>query len=336
MFVLYEESGQFKAATIKSQTDATLQIEASSGKRSKIKRANCILEFSDPTPETVLEQAEQLGQDIDAAFLWEVAPEGEFEVHEIAEQWFGHTPSPLETTALLLRLHDAPLYFHRRGKGRYRAAPSDILQAALAAQEKKQQQAQQLQTWADELLAGELPPIVAENALGFLIRPDKNLLAYKAVALACEQSGQSIEQLLLSCKAWPNALALHRAKFLGTYFGKGIEFGGVDALPSHDDLPLADVTAYSVDDISTTEIDDALSVSPLADGWLRLGVHVAAPALGVTRDSALDLLARQRMSTVYLPGQKIPMQPEEVSFMWKSTSRREKFAATRLGWSALW
>jgi len=83
-------------------------------------------------------------------------------------------------------------------------------------------------------------------------------------------------------------------------------------LPEHDDLPLADVTAYSVDDISTTEIDDALSVTTLEDGWLSVGIHVAAPALGVTRDHELDQWARARMSTVYTPGEKIPMQPDAV------------------------
>lgn len=77
-------------------------------------------------------------------------------------------------------------------------------------------------------------------------------------------------------------------------------------------MPLADVTAYSVDDISTTEIDDALSVTTLEDGWLCVGIHVAAPALGVTRDSELDQWARTRLSTVYIPGEKIPMQPDAV------------------------
>jgi exoribonuclease-2 len=67
-----------------------------------------------------------------------------------------------------------------------------------------------------------------------------------------------------------------------------------------------------VDDISTTEIDDALSVTQLPDGLLRVGIHIAAPGLSVTKDSALDKLARARMSTVYMPGDKIPMQPDEV------------------------
>lgn len=312
MFVLYEDGGSFKAGLIKSETDASLQVEASTGKRSKIKRASCIMTFEAPQPDELLQLAPAQAQEIDPAFLWEVAPQDEFEVAQLASEYYGATPTALETATLLWCLHDAPIYFHRRGKGKYRAAPPEILQAALAAQEKKRLQAEQQAKWAEQLAIGELPEEIAEVALSLVIRPDKNSQAYKSVEQASQQTGLPIDALLLKCGAWPDALALHRARFLATHFPKGTGFGARPTLPSHHDLPLADVTAYSVDDISTTEIDDAISVHETDDGWLKVGIHVAAPALGVTRGSELDELARARMSTVYTPGEKIPMQPDEV------------------------
>jgi len=63
MFVLYEESGTFKAALIKTETDTSLQIESASGKRSKIKQNNCVFTFTTPEPEILLEQAPQLAKD---------------------------------------------------------------------------------------------------------------------------------------------------------------------------------------------------------------------------------------------------------------------------------
>src|SRR5690606_12421057 len=63
---------------------------------------------------------------------------------------------------------------------------------------------------------------------------------------------------------------------------------------------------------TTTEIDDALSVTELDETHIRVGIHIAAPALAVMRDEPRDQLARARMSTVYMPGEKIPMQPEEL------------------------
>ena len=90
----------------------------------------------------------------------------------LAADYFGHAPTPVEQAALLMRLHGAPAYFHRRGKGRYRPAPPDILAAALAALEKKQRQAEQQQEWVDEMAAGRLPEI-AQAAESLLVRPDK-------------------------------------------------------------------------------------------------------------------------------------------------------------------
>jgi exoribonuclease II len=312
MFVLYEDGGSFKAALVKEESDASLQVESSSGKRSKIKRATCLFTFASPRPEELIEQAPLLAADIEPEFLWEVAPQEEFDIEQLAREYYGHEPGALEKASLLWRVHESPIYFHRRGKGRYRPAPPEILQAALAAQEKKQRLAQIQNEWAQTLAQGELPEEIAAVATALVTRPDKNSQPWKALEQACQLTQRSAEDVLLACKAWPNALALHRAKFFATHFPKGVGFGAVPGLPTHDDLPLADVTAYSVDDISTTEIDDALSVTVLADGWLQVGVHVAAPALGITRDSEFDRWARERMSTVYMPGEKIPMQPDEV------------------------
>jgi exoribonuclease-2 len=72
------------------------------------------------------------------------------------------------------------------------------------------------------------------------------------------------------------------------------------------------VQAFSIDDVTTTEIDDAFSVVDLGDGKLRVGIHIAAPALGMARGDAIDQLARARMSTVYMPGDKITMLPDEL------------------------
>ncbi|AWB35157.1 ribonuclease catalytic domain-containing protein [Orrella marina] len=312
MFVLFEEGSQFKAALIREEAPTTLQIESDSGKRSKIKRSNCILTFASPQPQELLDQAQSMASEVDPEFLWEVAPEDEFEIQTLAAEYYGHEPVATEVTALLFGVHNAPVYFHRRGKGRYRRAPEEILKAALAAQEKKRLQLEQQQAWAQQLLQGELPAEVAEQALLLVTRPDKNGQVWKAVSLACEESGKTPDRLLLDCGAWPHELALHRARFMAANFPKGTGFGSVQSEFVHDDLPLADVTAYSVDDISTTEIDDALSVREIDDGWLEVGIHVAVPALGVTRDSELDRIARDRMSTVYMPGEKIPMQPDGV------------------------
>lgn len=312
MHVLYEESGAFKAARIFSRSDSTMQVEAESGKRSKIKNANVLFEFESPTPVQLMQQAEAQAKEIDIEFLWECTPQEEFEATVFAEDYFGHPPNAVEKAALIFALNSAPAWFHRRGKGRYRPAPPDILAAALAAIEKKRLQAQQQQRWTDQLVAGELPEEIALVAMSLLTRPDKNTQEWKAFAAAVEQKQTSPEQLLLSVGAWPHPLALHQARFMATNFPKGAGFPAIALPPSFDDLPIAQVTAYSMDDSFTIEVDDAISVTPLANDVVRFGIHIAAPGLAIERDGDLDRLARARMSTVYIPGHKIPMLPGEL------------------------
>ncbi|KCB22697.1 RNB domain-containing ribonuclease [Bordetella hinzii] len=312
MYVFYEDDGSFKAGNILSETDASLQVESESGKRSKIKRANTLFTFASPEPAVLMREAAALAEGIDLAFLWECAPQEEFEAPALAAEYFGHAPSAVEQAALLMRLHGAPVYFHRRGKGRYRPAPPDILQAALAALEKKQRQAEQQAAWVEDMAQGRLPEEIGQMAETLLVRPDKNTMQWKALDAACTRLQKSPERLLLELGAWPHALALHKRRFLAVNFPRGVGFPDIILPTVQRELPLADAEIYSVDDVTTTEIDDALSVTRLSDGRVRVGIHVAAPGLSVTRGSDLDKLARQRLSTVYMPGDKIPMQPDSV------------------------
>lgn len=75
-------------------------------------------------------------------------------------------------------------------------------------------------------------------------------------------------------------------------------------------LNLTHLKVYTVDDESTTEIDDGLSWEMLSDGRERLWVHIADPTRWLIPEDELDLEARKRGSTVYLPTGMIPMFPE--------------------------
>jgi exoribonuclease-2 len=83
------------------------------------------------------------------------------------------------------------------------------------------------------------------------------------------------------------------------------------------------VQAFSIDDSATTEIDDALSVQGLGSGTVVFGVHIAAPGLAIAPDSALDKVARERLSTVYMPGWKLTMLPDEVVQAYTLTEGRD-------------
>ncbi|MCB1957165.1 MAG: RNB domain-containing ribonuclease, partial [Rhodocyclaceae bacterium] len=312
MYVLFEESGSFKAGTVLTDNDTSLQVENTRGKRTKLKASNALLRFSSPAPQDLLDRAQAEAEALDVAFLWEVCGEDEFQFEEFAAEYHGHPPSAVESVAVLMALHADPIHFHRKGRGRFRKAPPEILEAALAGLEKKRQQADAVARMRDTLLAGQLPDEFLPMLDQILFRPDRNRLEVKALEAASVDAGLSSARLLLRCGAVASSHDLHFGRFLFEYFPEGTGFpeGVVPQVPG--DLPLAEVRAFSIDDATTTEIDDAFSVTPRADGSWRIGIHIAAPGLGFGRGSALDAIARERLSTVYMPGRKITMLPDSV------------------------
>ncbi len=316
MHVLFEEDGAFKTATILSETDASLQLETASGKRVKIKSANILLRFQEPAPGELLARAQTLAADIEPDFLWECSVEAEFHFADFADDYFGHKANATEASALLTALQAAPVYFHRKGRGRFRKAPPEILAAALAGLEKKRQQALAIERIGGELKQGTLPAEFSPILDALLYAPDRNRYETKALEAACAETGLSALQLLARCGAIPSAYQYHRRRFLREYFAQGTGFPAVAAPASWDQLaaglPLAAVSAFSIDDAHTTEIDDAFSLTALPGvGW-RVGIHIAAPGLAIEPASALGEIARTRLSTVYMPGDKITMLPDDV------------------------
>jgi exoribonuclease-2 len=312
MNLFFEESGDFKVGTVLSQAGEAYQVELASGKRTKVKVKDVLLQFDKPTPAELHEQAKAVAAEIDLDFLWEVAGEDEFGFAELGAEYFGHAPLPFEAAGLILSLHGAPIYFYKKGRGRYKAAPEQSLRAAQAGIEKKKQQALIQAQYVDELKANRLPEAMRNIVQQLLFKPDKNTIEYKALEAACDELHTNPQRLMLAVGGMASPHQLHMAKFLFENFPRGAGFPDVPLPVAPTNLPLADVRAFSIDDVTTTEIDDAFSVVRLDDGTVRVGIHIAAPGLGIKPDDAVDKMARARMSTVYMPGDKITMLPDSI------------------------
>ena len=137
MYLLFEEAGKFMAGRVLSETESSAQVELDSGKRVKVKAASILLRFEKPTPAQLLASAQLISQEIELELAWEFSPEDEFGFADLAREYFSskaNQPATLEQQAgTLLRLFEAPHYFRRAGKGRFRKASADILAQALAA-----------------------------------------------------------------------------------------------------------------------------------------------------------------------------------------------------------
>ena len=322
MNLLYEEGGDIKIATVQSASGSgdaeSWQASSLSGKKIKLKAKEVWLRFEKPEAQTVMDEASVLSKDIDLQLLWDCAPEEEFGLVDVATEYFGNQATVAQQVALAIALQGAPVYFRRKGRGRFQRAPLEQLQAGLAALERKHKELEQQSIWQQELVAGTLPEALKSSAKQLLFSPDKNSAAYKALNAACQETGESVAQLMIRCGAIDSPLAYHQGMFLKTHFPEGASHSSQFEISLSDyeniisKLPLAQVQAFSIDDSGTTEIDDALSVTDLEGGGHRIGIHIAAPGLLIVKDDPLDQVARKRMSTVYFPGDKITMLPSSV------------------------
>ncbi|MCO5976856.1 ribonuclease catalytic domain-containing protein [Ideonella oryzae] len=312
MYALFDDAGKFLAGRVMSEADSSMQIELDSGKRVKVKNANVLLRFDKPQPAELIAAAQAKAGEIDLDLAWEFAPEGEFGFADLARDYFSASAGPELQAAALFRLFEAPHYFRRAGKGQFKKAPEETIKAALLAIERKKQLAAQIEGWAAELVSGQCPAPVREQLYKILFKPDKNAPEYKAVVDAAKQSQRAPLDLLKDAGAITSPYQFHWRRFLFEQFPKGTGFPPLEAPAIADELPLAPVQAFSIDDSQTTEIDDALSVTGLGSGEVVFGVHIAAPALAVLPDSPVDKVARERLSTVYMPGWKLTMLPDAV------------------------
>ena len=323
MYALFDEAGKFLAGRVMSEAESSMQVELDSGKRVKVKAANVLLKFDKPAPAQLLAEAHALARDIDLDLAWEFAPDSEFGFADLARDYFDASAGPEKQAAALFRLFEAPHYFRRMGRGQFKKAPEETVKAALLGIERKRQQALQIEAWASELAQGQCPAPIREQLYKILFKPDKNAPEYKAVVEAAKRSQRAPLDLLKGAGAIDSPYQFHWRRFLFEEFPRGTAFPKLEAPAIKEALPLSPAEAFSIDDSATTEIDDALSVQGLGSGTVVFGIHIAAPGLAIAPDSAVDKVARERLSTVYMPGWKITMLPDDVVQAYTLTEGRD-------------
>ena len=174
MHVLYEEEGELKVGSVLAQAPASLQVESPHGRRSKVKTANVLLRFEQPTASELLAQAQRFAEGLEVDFVWQCSGAAEFDFQRRAREYVGREPSVVEAAGVLLKLHGAPMYFYRRGKGRFQPAPEATLKLALAGLEKKKRVLAQQEAWAQSLARFDCPAEIAALQDELLYAPERN------------------------------------------------------------------------------------------------------------------------------------------------------------------
>jgi exoribonuclease II len=224
------------------------------------------------------------------------------------------------------------LYFKQKGD-RYEPRPATQVAEIKHQQEVEQQRHQESQGFWDRVkqrLAGENVDWASSDRtrLDALERfatlgeeATHRIPALETLAsLERSETPEAAFQLLVDLGLWSHHenLFLRRSQIPLQLPAKVLE--GVqrclENLPSDSDKSRLDLThlkVYTIDDESTTEIDDGLSLEFLENGQQRLWIHIADPTRLLSPGDELDMEARKRTTTVYLPTGMIPMFPPELA-----------------------
>ena len=131
---------------------------------------------------------------------------------------------------------------------------------------------------------------------------------------------QGAWQLLVDIGCWSRHenLFLRRSSYPTTFSKKVLDVVQPllqsDPAEANDNrLDLTHLKVCTIDDESTTEIDDGLSVEYLEDGTAKIWIHIADPTRLVNPGDELDLEARRRSTSLYLPTGMVSMFPPELA-----------------------
>ena len=244
---------------------------------------------------------------------------------------FSDQTPPLSYAAHCL-LSDDKLYFKLKGD-RYEPRPQaqvSELKHQLEMEAQRQQEWQGFLTRVEESLAGkpvewqpsDRPRLDAlERFATFSEEASHRAPALETLLhLKRSETSQAAFQLLVEMGLWSahENLALRRSQ-IPVHFSPRVLDVAHHCLTSPppdlnaDRLDLTHLKVYTIDDESTLEIDDGLSLEYLADGVQRLWIHIADPTRWLLPGDELDLEARRRITTLYLPTGMISMFPAELA-----------------------
>jgi len=269
---------------------------------------------------------------LDLETLWECIGDQESEIsfRDISELYFGNSEKLNEDSLSLFWTVDKNDIYFKRGEAGYLAREAQEVKELIAkkdTEKKREEERRQALMWAESIMSEKTPgddqnfdpDSYIELIKNYIIHIDKYNRAAEAKSFLSEIGIKDIEgaiEFLIKTGAWheDDDPLIERFSITKEFPKKVVEeVKQILAEPFSDEY-LEDLThleVFSVDDVNTEDIDDAISMEETDNGTV-IGIHIANVAQYVPKWSAMDDEAARRGETVYLPEHHIHMFPPEL------------------------
>ncbi len=331
--VEYLDQGRLKAALVTREQERHLAVIDSAEHERLVPRDLVLMRHpdrhadragvADVLAELERERAE-LAAELDLQLLWEVAQEQgrSFSAAELSELFFGRRSNAAASVMLEALLNDRT-YFVRRHMDFVPRTPdqverlrmqNDRIRARSEDFRKIQKHLRDVLNGADRPPAGEAAALIEELSR-YLKNPftrSRDMTQMLAHAAPDVDPAEAAYEILERLGARPRVPRFAFIAGLKDEFSDAVMKEASEAVPGPRAISDGGF-AVTVDDDDTVEVDDALSCEALADGGVRVRVHIALVADFVAKGGAMDQEAAARATTVYLPETTIRMLPDPIS-----------------------
>lgn len=329
-------SGQMILGVVTRPGEERLQIEDSGGRLTRLAASQVLTSYgpaTGPRP-TALALTEKRIQavmaEIDGDLLWTDWLErgGEPGLASVAQAYFGNE-APESLSAVARFLNGDTLHFQRQGREFVPRTQEGVeeMQQMLAQRAAKAAFKERRFQWLAATLAApaeKCPLPVPEEMESFVQQSlDYLLLGFYGEwvnLLSTIRPHQSARESAIQLLHKVDRMPADVDEFLlvnGIHAGFTQEvLEHADSLPQfcNDETRLTwseEAEIFSIDDASTREIDDALSIERRGEHWL-VGIHLANPSAFVKKDDCLDQAAVDRPLSLYLPTTTVMMFPDQL------------------------
>ena len=334
--ILFRRHGEFLLGRYIQGPPGKIQVSLEPGRVVRINPQQVVTEMDVTVEESTFPEwrrrHESLAQQIDLKEVWELV-QGEvprLTLEQMTELLWGASPDAMHQAALQVHLSIGSPYFALHGDDWVPSPPQEV-EAQHRQQEQQRAAEEDREAFVSWLAGQEAPDAWTPRQMGWL----EHLRQFAIHGDAHTGSGtarQLLRQVQPKTSDWQRLafdllvqrgifqedepLGLHRRGVSTEFSADALEESRKVALQGLlEDASRRDLTGWemiTIDEASTRDIDDGLSLQETDQGFL-LGVHIADVSALVSPDGALDQEASSRMTSLYLPETTLPMLPSRVS-----------------------